>query len=981
MASDKASEKSDLLFLIRSLTRVIYYVTDEEDQALISLASSLKKSAKNIWVFNAAFGIRPLSEHIGDWKSQQHKDSGKDIHDLLIEAYKADPKEEVNFYIITDPERWLRDEHVQRRVLNFIHQVHNNVHTIKMLIFVGSQKFIPHNLQRYISVVHDPGPGEKEIEEIIRVAASKMTMPVPPGISDLFRGLTRFEIHSAIAQSVIRTREEDPDNPRIDPAHILEFRRRQIHKTDLLQYVDTTKFTMGDLGGTHRFKTWAKKTRACWTPEGKLYGLKPPRGVLCVGVWGCGKSLATKCLGSLWGLPVVQLELGRLQGGRVGESESNAYRALRIIESLAPCVTGETLVTLADGTCRPIASLWEDSVSGSNEELHVQCWNERTLRVETTRVHTVTRRKAEAFRVEAANGFYVNATANHLHYVMRGGMPEWVRTDELSPGDMMAVPTAKYEGNEDCVRFHPKGMRVYDRNGEVEFRRGGGGFRDAVVPRLPVRWSTDLGWVLGALEGDGFIGANDGIGFTNTSTVLLGAFERVVSESFGIEPKRYLHDQTELPPLHGLSKDPDFKPCWTTVVVNQLAAEFLRSARESILSAPPQVRAAFVAGWIDADGCIQPDKISLSVKHSMQWHARQLLARQLIQSLGVVPSKFDMPNLEVTGTRAVALAAILKEFLIEKNVKATHVTSSEIGFDRGMGFACGRLLHDVRKASGVMWENIDVSSGVTWSYENGHVPVSERHLKNYARIFGDAGADLQHLLDAECRWVKVTSVESVGNQDVYDLACEGDDTHSFIANGLVTHNCIVWVDEAEKSFAGTHSSSQSDAGTVARVVGILSTWIQETKAQVCLVMTANSLSTLPVEFVNRMDERFFFDLPSTQERIDILKIHLRKANQSPEDYNLADLAEKANNMVGREIEQALNAALIESFNERMPCLDEGILGQTLEKKPRIVKTMVDEVRAVLEWVGYDEGVDDGIRARFASEPNRNEGSFKFVQKV
>jgi AAA+ superfamily predicted ATPase len=480
-------------------------------------------------VFNAAFGIQPITEYLGDWKTQQHKDNGKDIHDLLIEAYKADPKEEVNFYIITDPERWLRDEHVQRRVLNFIHQVHNNVHTIKMLIFVGSQKFIPHNLQRYISVVHDPGPGEKEIEEIIRVAASKMSMPVPPGIGDLFRGLTRFEIHSAIAQSVIRTREDDPQNPRIDPAHILEFRRRQIHKTDLLQYVDTSKFTMNDLGGTHRFKTWAKKTRSCWTPEGKVYGLKPPRGVLCVGVWGCGKSLATKSLGSLWGLPVVQLELGRLQGGRVGESEGNAYRALRIIESLAPC--------------------------------------------------------------------------------------------------------------------------------------------------------------------------------------------------------------------------------------------------------------------------------------------------------------------------------------------------------------------------------------------------------------------------------------------------------------------IVWVDEAEKSFAGTHSSSQSDAGTVARVVGILSTWIQETKAQVCLVMTANSLASLPVEFVNRMDERFFFDLPSTQERIDILKIHLRKANQKPEDYNLADLAERANNMVGREIEQALNAALIESFNEEKPSLDEEILGQTLERKPRIVKTMVDEVRAVLEWVGYDESVDDGIRARFASEPNRNEGSFKFVQKV
>src|SRR5271170_6075894 len=70
--------------------------------------------------------------------------------------------------------------------------------------------------------------------------------------------------------------------------------------------------------------------------------------------------------------------------------------------------------------------------------------------------------------------------------------------------------------------------------------------------------------------------------------------------------------------------------------------------------------------------------------------------------------------------------------------------------------------------------------------------------------------------------------------------------------------CILWIDEAEKSLSGGQSSAQSDSGTTARALGIFSTWIQETKLPIPLVMTANRLSTLPVEFVNRMNEKWFF---------------------------------------------------------------------------------------------------------------------------
>jgi SpoVK/Ycf46/Vps4 family AAA+-type ATPase len=183
--------------------------------------------------------------------------------------------------------------------------------------------------------------------------------------------------------------------------------------------------------------------------------------------------------------------------------------------------------------------------------------------------------------------------------------------------------------------------------------------------------------------------------------------------------------------------------------------------------------------------------------------------------------------------------------------------------------------------------------------------------------------------------------------------------------------CVVWIDEAEKSLSGGQSSAMTDGGTTNRMIGIFSTWLQETEAPVTLALTANSLGTLPIEFVNRMDERFFFDLPAVKDRIEILKIHIGKLKRNASDFNLAMLAEKADQLVGREIEQAVKAALRDSFFAGKPNLDENILAAELARKPRISKTMVDEIQSLIQWVGFDPEANDGIRARYAAPPARN----------
>lgn len=964
------------------MTYVNYVVSDEEDRVINSIANSFvkrmgtkgpqRKGAPRVTVkvFNAAFGLIPVEQYQVSLKQRSLSREAEygNIVKALESIFCEDTQDRVHYYLITDPERFLQNDEVVRRVLNIIHQVNSNIKIVKCLYFIGATLVVPAKLASYVHVIREDNLPDEEIQEILDGMTPKVRENLPEHARTWFRGLTSYQVTSAAGQSIGMTKK-DPDEAKrgiITQENVLQYKRDRVRKTDLLKLVDTSAVTFDHVGGLDRFKAWALETRHAWSSRGKAYGLRPPKGVLCVGVWGCGKSLSVKALGNAWGLPVVQLELGKLRDPGVGVTEANTYRVTKFAEAMAPCVTGDTLVTLADGTARPIEELWSEAPA----ELRVMCWNERTLRMTQTSVRGITRRVAEAFRVSTANGFSLCATGNHQHYVMRGGMPEWVRTDELQPGDMLAAPLLNYEGDLDCTRFHPAGMRTFETEDRAEWRRGGGGWRDAKVPNLPDVWSSDLGWILGLIEGDGWISCKGAIAVTNTSTAVLDAFERILMTAFGLtSTRRESTDPTAQ--LPGLRPEPESKTCWCSIVQNQLAAEFLRAARDNILSAPRDVRAAFLAGWLDADGCVMPDKISLTVRGPKLRRERRTLARQLIQSLGVVPSKFDSRTMEVTGSRAHRLAGILHELFVLKQDRAAKVTApSDHGFERGMGFACGALLQEARKSSGLKWSETKLPVATTWGYENGRTPISERHMKTFVRAFGEHAVRLQELLDAECRWVTLKEVEPIGESVVYDLVCEGEDTHNFIANGLITHNCIIWCDEAEKSFAGSHSSSRSDAGTTSRSLAILSTWLQETSAEICLAMTTNSLATLPVEFTNRMSERFFFDVPSEDDRVDILKIHLAAVGKLSQaqiaEVNLRRLAEASDNMVPREMEQAVEAALRKSFVLNKPCLDYEVLLQELQTKPRILKTMDSEVREVINWVGYDENTRDGLRARFAS---------------
>lgn len=177
--------------------------------------------------------------------------------------------------------------------------------------------------------------------------------------------------------------------------------------------------------------------------------------------------------------------------------------------------------------------------------------------------------------------------------------------------------------------------------------------------------------------------------------------------------------------------------------------------------------------------------------------------------------------------------------------------------------------------------------------------------------------------------------------------------------------CVAWLDEVEKGLAGMQSSSYSDSGTTARVIGAFLTWMQECDKDVILMATANDVSNLPPELLRRFDETFFVGLPGQKEREDITAIHIRKVGRDPKKFNLPKIAAECDQRSGAEIEKAVSEALYEAYCDGKREMTDADIIQALRVKPPIVVTMSEQLKKIQDWVGKDEKTGDGIRARFA----------------
>ncbi len=234
---------------------------------------------------------------------------------------------------MTDPnvKRFLRDVSAALR------------HSLSTAILLSPILRIPEELEKDVTIVDYPLPDREQLRKLLEQIAAdvaenpSLKVDLSPESVDAIVGaavgLTLSEAENVFAKTLVLcqrlTAQEAP--------LVYSEKRQIIRKSGLLEYIDTTE-TLATVGGLEQLKEWIVRRRKALTPGAQEFGLLPPRGVLLVGVQGCGKSLAAKAIANELGFPLLRMDVGRLYSKMVGETELNVRRALATAETVAPVV-------------------------------------------------------------------------------------------------------------------------------------------------------------------------------------------------------------------------------------------------------------------------------------------------------------------------------------------------------------------------------------------------------------------------------------------------------------------------------------------------------------------------------------------------------------------------------------------------------------------------------------------------------------------
>ena len=317
--------------LIRAKYPILYVVSWEErrvEQAVTNVCKSLNRT---LYTWSVTQGMRPPVPRTSGPSGPSALPGELEALALVHEA------PEYTVFLLKDFHPYMRDNRVIRLLRDLSNRLRGKAQTI---ILLGPTLSLPTDLEKDVTVLDFPLPEAPEIESTLDkvIAAVKDNPNVDSKLEPSKReqlvksaqGLTLDEIESTFARTLVEKKAFDLDV-------VLEEKKQIIRKSGLLEYYQADE-KLKDVGGVDLLKQWLDKRTSSFTDKARDFGLPAPKGILLIGVQGCGKSLIAKSVSAHWGLPLLKLDVGRIFGSLVGQSEENIRRAISVAESVAPCI-------------------------------------------------------------------------------------------------------------------------------------------------------------------------------------------------------------------------------------------------------------------------------------------------------------------------------------------------------------------------------------------------------------------------------------------------------------------------------------------------------------------------------------------------------------------------------------------------------------------------------------------------------------------
>lgn len=322
---------------VRAGYPAIILTTAEEDRALKECENVAKKLKKKFAYWTLTGGIQT---DVKDYANMTATDVQREINSKptkvitdpvkVLEEGLTDRGTNGKIFLILDFHPFIKTSNVWRRAKDVFKLAKATGVTF---VFASVEFNIPPELKREVIITSLPLPTREELQKTLSEMAKTFHAALPQNTDNLVEaalGLTINEAENAYATSFARY-------GRFDVKLINHVKEQTICNGGVLEYMSSDE-TLENVGGMKNFTTWAKKRLSAYSREAQEYGIPYPKGTLLIGIPGCGKSLSAKALANLWQKPLLKLDIGKLFGGYVGDTESNTRRALQTAEAMAPAI-------------------------------------------------------------------------------------------------------------------------------------------------------------------------------------------------------------------------------------------------------------------------------------------------------------------------------------------------------------------------------------------------------------------------------------------------------------------------------------------------------------------------------------------------------------------------------------------------------------------------------------------------------------------
>ncbi len=327
--SQRVDSRTELEHLVKARYPIIYVNSSEEERVERAItatrdalnAKSAVKRKLLYWSITEGF--------TGDQEFTDLRDPIKAL-DLLIKY------EDSALFVLRDFHPYLKDPVVVRR-LRDCHRAFKESERLKNVMLLSASMKIPTEVEKEVAVVDFSLPTRADIRALIDGLCqdfpdlgTRHGNDARDRFTEAALGLTYEEANNVFAKSLVRHRDFDMDT-------ILSEKKAIIRKSGLLEYYETQE-QFNDVGGLKTLKEWLQKRQGAFTQKARTFGLPVPKGILLIGIPGCGKSLTAKAVGALWQMPLLRLDVGKVFSGLVGSSEENIRKAIATAEAVAPAI-------------------------------------------------------------------------------------------------------------------------------------------------------------------------------------------------------------------------------------------------------------------------------------------------------------------------------------------------------------------------------------------------------------------------------------------------------------------------------------------------------------------------------------------------------------------------------------------------------------------------------------------------------------------